>query len=83
MPHMKTTGGKVKRSMPRNYKNAGPDAMGVTIDRPSEREKEPKDRSKVLRNPSKNIGRTVGFPKRGTPVSGIRARDHAEEMGKI
>lgn len=81
--HMKSTGGYVKRSMPRNYKNAGPDAMGVTIERPSDREKEPRSRSKVLPNPVRNVGRGSFNGYGRTPsISGVKAEERAEDNGQ-
>ncbi len=74
----------MKRSMPRNYSNSGPKAMGVTIQRPTKSEGETSSRSKVLPNPKTNVGRGTFNGYRHTPsISGVKNSERAEDMGKI
>lgn len=82
MTHMKATGGYVKRSMPRNFKNRGPKSMGTTIEIPYDREEEPKSRSTILPNKSKNEGYASQGRNQG-PIAGLKSRERAEDAGKI
>lgn len=69
--------------MPRNYGNSGPKAMGTTIQRPSNSEGETASRSKVLPNPTRNVGRGTFDGYKHTPsLSGVKASERAEDAGQ-